>query len=60
MENLDLFLGECDELEGGAVRYIQIEEVKRLRSYRERCQRISNMLVPMACKDSGPCLSKER
>ncbi len=26
--------------------YIHIEEVKRLRSYRERCQRISTMLVP--------------
>src|SRR5262249_23702319 len=29
-----------------AQEYIEIEEVKRLRSYRERCQRISKMLMP--------------
>src|SRR5262245_45752647 len=29
-----------------AEEYIEIEEVRRLRSYRERCQRISKMLVP--------------
>lgn len=26
--------------------YVQIEEVKKLRSYRERCQRIERLLVP--------------
>lgn len=29
-----------------AKEYVEIEEVKRLRSYRERCQRITSVLVP--------------
>ena len=29
-----------------AKEYVEIDEVKRLRSYRERCQRIGNVLVP--------------
>ncbi len=29
-----------------ALEYVEIEEVKRLRSYRERCQRITAVLVP--------------
>ena len=36
-----------------AKEYLQLEEVKRLRSYKERCQRVEQVLVPFFWRNTS-------